>query len=247
MKKSEFVEWNERMFKKYNNVRLYDHPNPFIRLTERMRAAEAVRSVAGNGRVLDLGCGEGYMLRQIRARSLVGVDISRTALLRAAKVSGAVLVRAYAEELPFQDSYFDAAVCSEVIEHTMEPAGIVAELARVVRPGGKIVITVPNEPFINRIKDIVWSVGLAGLLLPGIPRRQNEEWHLHSFDLAMLRRLCGGKLEIASVRAIPFFLFPVRYVAICTNPKGGPPGAGSLFSRKINKRGPYYDAIGRRK
>jgi SAM-dependent methyltransferase len=45
--------------------------------------------------------------------------------------------------LPFRDGSFDAAVCTEVLEHVADPRGVLHELARVVRPGGRVVVTVP--------------------------------------------------------------------------------------------------------
>jgi SAM-dependent methyltransferase len=243
------------MFVKYNNLRLYRHPNPFIRYTEGRRVSEILAAVGGAERVADVGCGEGYVLARIQAPQAVGVDISKAAMLMAAKLTGAkrastTLVRADGECLPFQDSFFDAAVCSEMLEHTPNPAKVVSELARVTRPGGRVVLTIPNEPLINAIKGMAWNLGIFNLVFPGVPRRQDEEWHLHSFDLGMLRKLCGRALKIEAVHCVPFGFLPVRYVVVCRNAKGmrqmrrsTKNRKGALFSRKVRRVGGYFDAI----
>ena len=230
-----FYDWNEKMFKKYNNVRLYNHPNPVIRYTENKRISIIVKSVKDYERIADIGCGEGYLLSRIDA---VGVDISETALKRCPK--GKFLVRANAEHLPFSEGYFDAAVCTEVIEHTEHPDKVVSELSRIVRPNGRIVITAPNESLINTIKDIVWKLGLFDLVFPNVPKRQNDEWHLHSFDLKMLKDVCRP-LEIEKIRTVPFFFLPIRYIAICKNKKPGKQSK-NMFSRKPRKK-QYLDAL----
>ncbi len=243
MRQENFIKWNEKMFVKYNNLRLYGHRNPFIRYMEGKRVSKIVAAVAGAERVADIGCGEGYVLARIRAPRAVGVDISETAIRRAARASPATLVRADGEEMPFSDSFFDAVVCSEMLEHTVHPAKIVSEIARITRPGGRVVLSVPNEPLINAIKDLAWNAGLFGVLFPGVPRRQDGEWHLHSFDLQMLRKLCGQSLRIECVHAIPFGFLPVRYVAVCRNTKRGPARKGPLFSRKVRRVDSYFDAL----
>jgi ubiquinone/menaquinone biosynthesis C-methylase UbiE len=242
MVNKKFIEWNERMFKKYNNVRLYDHPNPLIRYTENKRVRMLAEGVSGSDRVLDVGCGEGYVLARIRSKEIVGLDISETALER---ISGsrARLVRADAARMPFTDSYFDGAICSETLEHVPEPGKIVKEISRVVRPGGIVLLSVPNEPLINLVKDIIWNLGLFGIVFPNVPRRQNDEWHLHSFDLKKLREVCKGLLEIKKISAVPFFFFPIRYVATCLVPKKRPERAGTLFSRKLKVLDKYLDDL----
>lgn len=243
MKRGEFKRWNEKMFVKYNNRRLYEHPNPLIRFIEGERVRIILRSLGKPGRVVDVGCGEGFILSRIGAQTLVGVDISETAVREASRVKNAVIVCSYAEATPFSDSHFDAAVCSEVLEHTENPALVVKELSRIVRPGGTIVLSVPNEPLINLIKGVVWSLGVFPLLFPGVPRRQDEEWHLHSFDMKVLRGICADTLAIERVYPVPFFLLPVRYVAVCRNLKAGPPAAPDMFNQEMKRKSGYLEAL----
>jgi SAM-dependent methyltransferase len=103
---------------------------------------------AGPGdRVVDLGCGTGSTLAQVEADLVVGIDVSRAALSRAAKAlvaasgSRSVLVRADLKDpLPIADASADRVLCHDVLECLPDPDVLVAEAARVLRPGGRLVL-----------------------------------------------------------------------------------------------------------
>jgi ubiquinone/menaquinone biosynthesis C-methylase UbiE len=239
-----FIEWNEKMFIKYNNERVYRHPNPFIRFIEEERVRLIIKELKYAEKTLDAGCGEGFILRRILSPIRVGLDISCTALRRAAvDDQNSILVRGDVSDMPFSGSYFDAAVCSETLEHIPEPKKAVRELSRIVKPGGIIILSVPNENLINRIKDLVWNLGLFNVLFPDIPRRQNEEWHLHSFDLSMLREVTSDFVEVKKIYKIPFFFLPIRYLAVCRNQKDGPRQSNKLFPKQLKNNGVFLDSI----
>lgn len=102
--------------------------------------------------VLDVPCGRGFYLARYRhllanAR-LVGVEVDEATIdLAREAVPHVGLARATIEDLPFRDAAFDAAICSEVLEHVRDDARALREVARVVRPGGAIAITVPHADY----------------------------------------------------------------------------------------------------
>jgi len=112
----------------------------------------AAAAVAGRD-VLDAGCGEGYGSRLLAelggARRCVGIDIDeRTiAAARDAYGNGATLEFEAGDvtRLPFEDKSFDVITCFETIEHVAAQSNAVAELARVLRPGGMLLISSPNR------------------------------------------------------------------------------------------------------
>jgi len=220
--KQDFKQWNERMFRKYNTERVYLHPNPAIRLVEkrRIQAILKLAKTSFGDKVLEVGCGEGYILNKINKGELYGVDISRTAIARAKqRLAGRPnikkLIVGDAEKLPFKPRSFDVVICSEVIEHVPDPKKIVKELARVAKPDARIVITFPNEPLINKMKQTVLKAGLFNILLKNIPKKMEEAWHLHSFTLAMFKECVKNDLEIRAIMKIPFRILPLRYAALC--------------------------------
>jgi SAM-dependent methyltransferase len=108
------------------------------------------RHVQAGDRVLDLGCGTGELTRALAKEGIraTGCDISPQMLRRAAHEPGGcadwVQVEPSWRTLPFTSAAFDAVVAASVLEYVAEPAAVLAECARVVRPGGVVLFTVPD-------------------------------------------------------------------------------------------------------
>jgi SAM-dependent methyltransferase len=98
--------------------------------------------------VLNAGAGQGTFSRLLEGRGfeITSTDASESAVdVLRERVRGSVL-QADVTELPFADESFDAVVLGEVLEHVPDDTGAVAEVARVLRPGGVLVISVPAHP-----------------------------------------------------------------------------------------------------
>lgn len=109
-------------------------------------------------RFLDAGCGDGRHLVAVggRAGRLTGLDISERILATArealeAEGLEADLRQGNLEALPFPDADFDVVLCTQVIEHLLAPERGVTELARVLRPGGRLVLTTDNSRTLSRV------------------------------------------------------------------------------------------------
>jgi SAM-dependent methyltransferase len=115
----------------------------FVFVPERIPIFQA--AIGRGKRVLDLGCRSGALTRHfLEGNSVVGLDVDAAALEKAATL-GIEPVQANVEEpLPFEDASFDAVVAGELLEHLRFPDGLVAEMRRVLRPGGVLVGSVPN-------------------------------------------------------------------------------------------------------
>jgi SAM-dependent methyltransferase len=102
--------------------------------------------VAGDARVLDVGSGTGSNLRMLRDlgfRRVVGLDRSAAALRHCASKQLGGVQRADVCALPFRDASFDLVLATDVLEHVRDEARALAEIHRVLRPGGALVATVP--------------------------------------------------------------------------------------------------------
>jgi ubiquinone/menaquinone biosynthesis C-methylase UbiE len=129
----------------------------------------------------------------------------------------AVLQKGNAESLPFKANSFDKLFCSEVIEHTLNPQLIIAEMHRILKVHGICVISIPNEKLSIRIKRILKLIGLYRFIMPANNSDKNNasdvcEWHLHVFSLDLLRKMVSGKFKIKDIKGVPFRIFPVKYV-----------------------------------
>jgi SAM-dependent methyltransferase len=109
---------------------------------------ELLQRAAAEGRkaeVIDIGCATGALLGVLRERGwrCRGIEISPAAEYarreRGLEVSGLPL-----EENRFRDGAFDLALASHLIEHLNDPAGLVREAYRILRPGGRFLVTTPN-------------------------------------------------------------------------------------------------------
>jgi 2-polyprenyl-6-hydroxyphenyl methylase/3-demethylubiquinone-9 3-methyltransferase len=97
--------------------------------------------------LLDAGCGTGLFSRAAaeRGAAVTSMDVGERLLAEVAKKCDTTRVVGDVAAMPFSDGSFDVVICTEVIEHTVEPRAAVRELARVVRPGGLLVVTTPNH------------------------------------------------------------------------------------------------------
>jgi SAM-dependent methyltransferase len=115
----------------------------FVFVPERIPFFQA--AIGSGRRVLDLGCRAGALTRHfLDGNDVVGLDVDRASLAKAAAL-GIETVEANVEErLPFEDGSFDALVAGELLEHLRFPDALVAEARRVLKPGGVFVGSVPN-------------------------------------------------------------------------------------------------------
>ena len=100
------------------------------------------------GKVLDYGCGKGKFLKRIadRADECWGVDIDSDVVAEAGRRAGInALQIAPGQPLPFADEEFDTVISMEVIEHAADERALLREYARVLTPGGKLLLTTPHR------------------------------------------------------------------------------------------------------
>ena len=141
------------------------------------------RHVGGPGRrVLDLGCRDGALTQAyVGGNEVVGVDADREALAEAERLGIETHWADLDQPLDFPDAGFDVVVAGELLEHLRDPERLVAEIRRVLRPGGTFVASVPN------------AYRLKGRLrfLAGRPP-ESDPTHLQMFSPADVRTLLAA-------------------------------------------------------
>lgn len=141
--------------------------------------------------VLDLGCGEGRHTISARLHAdvqVVGLDLNRQDLITARQRladfnfndgNHCEFVQASGLSLPFADDGFDQVICSEVLEHIVDYNGVLAEIKRVLKPGGLFAVSVPR--FFPEW--VCWTLSSAYHEVPG--------GHLRIFRTSQLRHAIG--------------------------------------------------------
>ena len=161
--------------------------------------AEVLRSSAGPAVIVDVGCGDGSALavaaRHNPGHRFAGIDWSGDALRRAHALDLTVLRAAVtAPGLPVADGAADVVIMSELIEHLVDPDGAIAEVRRVLRPGGSLLLSTPNlAAWYNR-----------GLLAAGIQPVFSEVSLRGVFGRP--GRVVAGHLRLFTRRALTEFL-----------------------------------------
>lgn len=161
---------------------------------------ELVLRYATDATCLEAGCGTGLILKEVapRARRAVGLDLS-TGMLAHARRRGLDVVHASVTDIPFADDLFDVVYSFKVLAHVEDIGRAVAELARVTRPGGHLLLEFYNP----------WSLRyLVKRMKPptAISGSTSDEAVYTRYDtLAHVRRYLPPSLEIVDLRGVRIF------------------------------------------
>jgi SAM-dependent methyltransferase len=149
-------------------------------------------------RLLDVGCGANLdydIVLADRGVEIVGIDFAESFLALAPKHERIVLHCADATNLPFPDSSFDTAICSETVEHIPDDRGVVREIARVLQPNGLLVFTVP----------LLWNLArLTMMARRASARVELMEGHLREYTWKQAQRLLQPHFVIRRIIPVPF-------------------------------------------
>jgi methionine biosynthesis protein MetW len=167
----------------------------------------AVSLLEGGRRLLDIGCWNGHLLELVRDsnkyQELYGIDIIQESV-QATQSKGfqSQMVDLNDDLLPFADGFFDGVTILAVLEHVFEPYTVLRDVHRVLRPGGELVIEVPNvASFTNRFR----------ILLGQLPVTSTDP----GWD--------GGHLHYFTKRALDRFLHSEEFTIVARKTTGGHP------------------------
>lgn len=209
--------------------------------------------------ILDVGCGPGLLLQRVLAQEAyasdpgtraIGMDFASNMVARAAGVvnggdgpAAGLFLCGDAGRLPFPDGTVDTAVCMGLMEYLDHEEGVLAEIARVLRPGGTVIITLPNRwsPYrlwhrmLNRLfnglkrlfpnsRRLTNAEFMVGPFTKGITHREYSEW-----AYGRLLRRFGIEVERVCYYNFKLFLTPLEKLF---------PRATVAVSRRLERLGP---------
>lgn len=146
-----------------------------------LKRIDRLLPLSAGDRVLEVGCGRGHLTGRLADRGIdvIGIDANP----RAAEVAGSDRIMTMrAETLEFDNATFDAVVSIHAIEHLPQLDAAVAEMARVLKPGGQALYIYPAEPVMG-----LYAVPTS-IILYGTPFKAREV-HCHKLWPAKLRRI----------------------------------------------------------
>ena len=191
------------------------HQGPSLQRFWHRNKIDVLRTLVGTdpiGVVLEVGCGSGNLLFEgprLPGQAIVGVDASLTALrFCTSRRTDAHyhFSRAAGERLPFREHSVDLVILVEVIEHLPQPELTLREIARVLRPGGRLVMTTPNYDWPSPWPLLEWLADRSGLVAP-----MKDDQHVtrfgpaslasllkrEAFDVVRIGTMYGGSIAIA--------------------------------------------------
>lgn len=166
---------------------------------------EAERLLGRRGRFLDVGCGRGEVVRaaQERGWQAEGCDLSAEFVRYAREVNGVEAHAATLEQMRYPDASFDVVTLVEVIEHLYEPAETMRELSRVVRPGGLVYMSTPNEESVYQSLGNLYYKARGRDWVVNLCPTWNL-YHIHGFSPRSMRYMLGeNDFEIEELVVYP--------------------------------------------
>jgi SAM-dependent methyltransferase len=167
--------------------------------------------------VAEVGAGGGHVLRMFPRSRLTAFDVSSVYIEIARRNLAGYEVRFVKGELDKLDltaESFDRVICTEVLEHVVDPDAVLAALARIVRASGLVVVTIPNDPLILRVKKVVRYTPLRWLL-GGRVEWGGDRYHLHRWTPNEFERVLARHFRVLERRFAPFSLVRVRSCFKC--------------------------------
>jgi ubiquinone/menaquinone biosynthesis C-methylase UbiE len=227
-------------YKWWGNVYAHNLPQGFFsfEMTNRKKITLGILNELAKGNtpvaILECGCGPGGILSEIDSSGnfLAGVDINFNYLAKALQNCEAMnnLLQADIERLPFKNNCFDIAYCVGVLSYLENDSNAIKEIGRVMKPGGKIIISVPNLFTFNKIFDpyyyligairLLWHTSLKSFFYGASSDKKYKKGMIRRYRYGQLDRLyreCGLiKIETVGVSFGPLTLWkkeilPLRY------------------------------------
>jgi 2-polyprenyl-3-methyl-5-hydroxy-6-metoxy-1,4-benzoquinol methylase len=166
-------------------------------------AVEALRRRGAGGRVVDVGCGTGQLRAFLGtlAESYAGVDAIRHDGLPAA--TAFILADLNRDQIPVPDQWADVGIALETIEHLENPRAFLRELVRIVRPGGWVVVSTPNQRTVVSLGALIFKNHFSAFDDGNYPAHQTALLDTDLIRMATENQLREIAIEFTRVGRMP--------------------------------------------
>jgi 2-polyprenyl-3-methyl-5-hydroxy-6-metoxy-1,4-benzoquinol methylase len=190
-----------------------------IRLVERRRLS-IIREFVGPADgldILEVGSGGGHVLEMFPTARLIANDVSGEYLsLARERLEGydVRFLKGEIDQVDLPEQSVDRVICTEVLEHVVDPDAVLSASARLLRTSGVAVITVPNDPLIGRVKNGVLRSPLRWLLGDRIDWG-GDVYHLHHWTPDEFEQVLARHFQVTHRRGAPVNAIPLRACFRC--------------------------------
>lgn len=194
----------------------YNHPLVGIMSRRRVKKImEGIGDIKGK-KILDVGCEAGYVSLKLAelGGKVYSLDIVKEAVfllqkqIRSKNQQNIFAMIGSAHHINMQENSVDVIICTEVIEHMPKLEIVFREFKRVLKPGGQLIITFPNEAF----RKILYPL----ISLFGINTEVESEVTLFAYSMNDIVTRCEEQFEVEKIYSIPWF-FPLTRFIFCKN------------------------------
>jgi len=189
---------NENMTNRFNRQRI----NKTISLLRKITKTGVEK------KILDLGCGQGHFTSIIKNElvdcDVIGLDYSLNAIISACQhYKNIEFIIADANNLPFNDEYFDIIILNNIYEHFADPVRVLQNIRKVLKKNGSIIISTPNRyRLLNLLRVTI-----------GIPVSFFSKNHVTEYSIGQItEQLKFAKYEISEIRTSSSNIFFLRFI-----------------------------------
>ncbi len=225
-KKVSRLEEHERVAKFYDDV-YYNGAEADASISRHLKKLSTKLGVSPGWKVLDIACGAGEWLALVSARgaTVSGIDISERAVsICRQRMPEGEFRTGPAEILPFPDCTYELVTCLGSLEHFLDQPAALAEMVRVMKPNGKVVILVPNSGFLTyrlglykgtqqqAIRETVRSLSEWQGMLNASGLTVTQRWKdLHVLDKRWIFRKPWPLLPLRLLQALALTVWPLHW------------------------------------
>lgn len=175
------------------NYKKYTSKNPLMGVVISnfiKELSKAISPLEGVNSIIDIGCGEGFIVNCLNRTDITGVDISKRALsIAKQKNPGCNFCTGSVYNLSFKKSSFDLVIATEVLEHLESPDKALQEIKRISK--GYCVFSVPNEPYFRTMNFFRGK---------NLKRLGNDIEHLQNWSSGEFVKLVGRHFNVVEVK-----------------------------------------------